>query len=69
MLAVVEILQNYKNILLGQQITLFIDHMNNVNPTTKHAFNRITHQRWLIEEFGPTFNYIKGAKNEVLDAL
>jgi len=43
--------------------------MNNVNPTTKHASKRLTHWRWLMEEFGPTFECLKGSGNNLADAL
>jgi hypothetical protein len=69
MLSIVETLKEFRTILLGQTITVYTDHMNLVNPTTNHASARITRWRWLIEEFGPTFEYIKGPKNVVADAL
>jgi hypothetical protein len=43
--------------------------MNLINPTTQHESNRIIRWRWLIEEFGPKFEYVKGHKNVVADAL
>ena len=43
--------------------------MNNVNPTTKHASKRITHWRWLMEEFGPKFVYLRGDANNIADTF
>ena len=37
MLSAVETLLEFRNILLGSKITIYTDHMNNVNPTTKYA--------------------------------
>jgi hypothetical protein len=68
-LSIVETLKEFKNILLGQDITVHTDHMNLVNPTTHHESSRVIRWRWLIEEFGPKFEYVKGHKNVVADAL
>jgi hypothetical protein len=68
-LSIVETLKEFKNILLGQDITVHTDHMNLVNPTTQHESSRVIRWRWLIEEFGPKFEYVKGHKNVVADAL
>ena len=43
MLSAVEILLEFRNILLDSKITICTDHMNNANPVTKHASKRITH--------------------------
>ena len=69
MLSAVETLLEFRNILLGSKITIYTDHMNNVNPTTKHASKRITHWRWLMEEFGPTFVYVRGDANNIADTF
>jgi RNase H-like domain found in reverse transcriptase len=67
LLSIVETLKEYRNILLGQQIEVFIDHKNLVYKT----FNTEHVMRWrlIIQEFGPKFTYIKGASNIVADAL
>ena len=43
MLSAVERLLEFRNILLGSEITIYMDHMNNMNLMTKHASKRITH--------------------------
>jgi hypothetical protein len=67
LLSIVEILKEFRNILLGQQITIYTDHQN----LTYTNFNTERVMRWRlnIEEFGPTFAYIKGSNNVVADAL
>ena len=67
LLSIVETLKEYRTILLGHEIEVFTDHKNLVY---KH-FNTERVMRWrlLIEEFGPTLTYIKGANNIVADAL
>jgi len=67
LLSIVETLKEFRNILLGQQITIYTDHQN----LTHKNFNTERVMRWrlIIEEFGPTFVYIKGSTNIVADAL
>ena len=67
LLSIIETLKEFKNILMGQQIVVYTDHKN----LTYNNFNMECVMRWrlLIEEFGPTIEYIKGPKNIVADAL
>ncbi len=67
LLSIVETLKEYRNILLGHEITVYTDHKNLVY---KH-FNTERVMRWrlLLEEFGPKLLYIKGGDNIVADAL
>ncbi|GKY94846.1 hypothetical protein MPSEU_000449600 [Mayamaea pseudoterrestris] len=69
MLSIVETLKEYRNILLGHELRVYTDHKNNVDPKTKHASNRVQRWRWLIEEYGPIFYYLKGEDNPAADAL
>ena len=41
MLSAVETLLEFRNILLGHEVTIYTDHMNNVKPITKYASKRI----------------------------
>ena len=67
LLSIIETLKEFKNILLGQQIVVYTDHKN----LTYENFNTECIMRWwlLIEEFGPTIEYIKGPKNIIANAL
>ena len=67
LLSIVETLKEFRNILLGHQITVYTDHKN---LTYKH-FNTERVMRWrlILEEFGPELKYIKGENNVVADAL
>ena len=67
LLAIVETLKEFRNILLGHHIRVFTDHKN----LTYKNFNTERVMRWrlILEEFGPDLNYIKGEKNIVADAL
>jgi len=67
LLAIVEILKEFRTILLGQRIKIYTDHKN----LTFKIFNtdRVIRWRLLIEEYGPRLIYIKGPDNDVADAL
>ena len=60
-------IKEFRNILLGHQITVYIDHKN---LTYKH-FNTERVMRWhlILKEFGPGLKYIKGENNVVDNAL
>ena len=67
MLAIVEVLKEYRNFLLGAKIVIYTDHKNLLanSSTNNHVF------RWKqkIEEFGPTLKYVKGYTNIEADVL
>lgn len=67
LLAIVETLKEFRNILLGQTIHVYTDHKN----LTYKNFNTERVMRWrlIIEEFGPELHYLKGESNIVADAL
>jgi hypothetical protein len=67
LLSIVETLKEFRNILLGQQIKIYIDHKN----LTYVNFNVERVMRWhlIIEEYSPELIYLKGESNTVADAL
>ena len=67
LLSIVETLKQFRNILLGQQLEVFTDHMN----LTYQTYNSERVMRWhlFIEEYTPDLKYIPGEKNIVADAL
>ena len=67
LLAIVETLKEFRNILLGHKVIVYTDHKN----LTYKNFNTDRVMRWrlILEEFGPDLNYLKGEKNIVADAL
>ena len=68
LLAIVETLKEFRNILLGHKIRIWTDHKN----LTQVKFNTDRVMRWrlIIEEYGPEFiHHIAGSKNIVADAL
>ena len=67
MLAVVEVLKEYKNFLLGANNTIFTDHKHLLSNSTVN--DRVFRWKQNIQEFRPILNYIKGHKNIDADAL
>ena len=67
MLAIVEVLKEYHNILLGANIIIFTDHKNLLSNST--VSNRVFRWKQKIEEFGPNIQCIKGQCNIEADAL
>ena len=67
LLSIVATLKEFRNILLGHQITVYTDHKN----LTYKTFNTERVMRWrlTLEEFGPELKYTKGENNVVADAL
>ena len=67
LLAIVETLKEFRNILLGQEIIVYTDHKN----LTYKNFNTERVMRWrlVLKEYGPKLEYIKGESNVVADAL
>ena len=63
----VETLKEFRNILLGHQITVYTDHKN----LTYKFFNTERVMRWrlILEKFGPELKYIKAENNVVADTL
>ena len=67
MIAIVEDLKEYRNILLGANITIFTDHKNLLSNST--VCNGVLRWKQKIQEFGPNLQYIKGQCNIEADAL
>jgi hypothetical protein len=68
LLAIVETLKEFQNILLGKTLNVYTDHQN----LTYKQFNTHTRvMRWqlLLEEYGPNIIYVQGKHNVVANAL
>ena len=61
MLAIVEVLHEYRNFLLGSNITIYTDHKNLLSNAKVN--NRVFRWKQKIQEFGPVIKYIKGHNN------
>ena len=69
LLAIVETLKEFKGMLRGQTITVYTDHKNVMQDALGLTSDRVYHWRLLLEEYGPTIEYIKGIHNTVADAI
>ena len=67
LLSIVETLKEFRNSLLGHQITVYTEHKN----LTYNYFNTERVMRWrlILKEFGHKLKYIKGENNVVAEAL
>jgi hypothetical protein len=67
LLSIVATLKEFQDMLLGQQITVFVDHEN----LTHANFNTDCAMRWrlVLKEFGPDLQCIKGENNVVANTL
>ena len=67
LLSIVEVLKEFRNILLGQDLVVHTDHMD----LSFKKFKSDCVMRWclFIEEYSPNLTYIKGEDNIVADAL
>ena len=55
--------------LRGQTINVFTDHKNLMQQALGLTSDRDYRWRLLLEEYGPTIEYIKGIDNTVADAI
>ena len=69
LLAIVETLKEFKDMLWGQQVKVYIDHQNLMRDALGLTSDRVYRWRLLLEEYGPEIVYIKGIHNTVADAI
>ena len=69
LLSIVEILKEYRSMLLGPRIEIYTDHKNLSYTLSQCATQRVLRWRLSIEEFGATFHYKPGESNWIADAL
>ncbi len=69
LLAIFEILKDFKGMLWGQNIEVFTDHANLMRDALGSTSDQVCQWRLLLEEYGPKIVYIKGIHNTVADAI
>ncbi len=69
LLAIVETLKEFQQMLWGQTIKVYTDHTNLTQDALGLTSDRVYRWRLLLEEFAPEIVYIKGIHNTVADAI
>jgi hypothetical protein len=69
LLAIVETLKEFKGMLWGQKLKVFIDHKNLIQDALALTSDRVYQWRLLLEEYGPEIVHIKGIHNTVANAI
>jgi hypothetical protein len=69
LLAIVEVLKEFKGMLLGQRVKVYTDHKNLMQKALGYTSDRVYRWRLLLEEFGPEIVWIKGVHNTVADDI
>jgi hypothetical protein len=69
LLAIVETLKKFQEMLWGQTIKVYTDDKNLTQDALGLTSDRIYHSQYLLEEFAPEIVYIKGIHNTVADAI
>ena len=69
LLAIVECLEEFCYMLLGQRLKIYTNHKNLTYQYTKYANNIVLCQRLVFKEFNPQIIWINGEKNIVADTL
>ena len=67
LLAIVELLKEFRNILLGQSIIIHTNHQNLIH--NSFTSDRVMRWRLYLEEYSLEIRYIKGESNQVADNL
>ena len=69
LLAIVEAQKEFKGMMWGQQIVVYLDHKNLMQHALGFTSDRLYRWRLIIEEYGPKIIYIKGKNNTLEDAI
>jgi hypothetical protein len=64
-----EILKEFKGMLWGQSIEVFLDHRNLTRDALGLTSDRVCQWRLLLEEYAPKIIYIKGIHNTAANAI
>jgi RNase H-like domain found in reverse transcriptase/Reverse transcriptase (RNA-dependent DNA polymerase) len=68
-LSTVKTLKEFQSMLLGAQITIYIDHKNLTHKLSSFSTQHVLPWRLLLDKFGCNYKYKEGSQNLVTDAL
>ena len=69
LLSIVECVKEFRIVLFGYPIRVYLDHKNLVHTVTSSQLQQVMRWRLILEEFGPDKQHIKGEDNIVADAI
>ena len=69
LLSIVECVKEFRIVLFGYPIRVYLDHKNLVHTVTSSQLQQVMRWRLILEEFGPELIYVPGANNDAADAL
>ena len=69
LLAIIELLKEFRNMLFGQRLKIHTDHKTLMYDNTTFSCNRVLRQQLFLEKVGPETIHIEGGENIGADAL
>ena len=69
LLSIVELLKEFKGMLLGYEVIVWTDHKNLTRDNLGESSDRVMRWKLLLNEYDLKIQYIRGVDNTVADAI